>query len=331
MDYAVDFSSLMSKQVANLDLMVGSSSYQISYQSLTWSSMLWSWQVRGIEEFSCDALLPTILLQLWSHSCFLSHTLMGSNYRCYVNFLSVVFGNDVMTNDWWCRDESESQLWCTHGWVARHALVSRLIVVIHYKTILMCYLLGTLSQNDRCILSQHVAIFYPNLSTVSCQIPSHEFASIFSLGVTCFSNLKDPHSNLGTRFFLRGEGCDTPGVSFVLWCEIYPNLGCSVKISISRSRMSLTIPDTHSHFTNSELFSLMEGQIWSMLKLLFLGTNANSMIILNLSNSSKARLIKRSTVASRAVSESDSSNLDRCPTILIRVRTRKRNTQYVVL
>jgi hypothetical protein len=68
-----------------------------------------------------------------------------------------------------------------------------------------------------------------------------------------------------------------------------------------------------------------------MLKLLFLGTNANSMIILNLSNSSKARLIKRSTVASRAVSESDSSNLDRCPTILIRVRTRKRNTQYVVL
>jgi hypothetical protein len=32
--------------------------------------------------------------------------------------------------------------------------------------------------------------------------------------------------------------------------------------------MSLTIPDTHSHFTNSELFSLMEGQIWSLLKLL---------------------------------------------------------------
>jgi hypothetical protein len=41
-----------------------------------------------------------------------------------------------------------------------------------------------------------------------------------------------------------------------------------VKISISRSRMSLTILDTHSHFTNSELFSLMEGQIWSLLKLL---------------------------------------------------------------
>jgi hypothetical protein len=60
---------------------------------------------------------------------------------------------------------------------------------------------GTLSQSDRGILSQYVTIFDPNLSSVSCQIPSHEFASIFSLGVTCFSTLKAPHSNLGTRFF----------------------------------------------------------------------------------------------------------------------------------
>jgi hypothetical protein len=32
--------------------------------------------------------------------------------------------------------------------------------------------------------------------------------------------------------------CDTPGVSFVLHREIYPNLGRSVKFSISRSRLS---------------------------------------------------------------------------------------------
>ena len=133
---------------------------------------------------------------------FLSHTLVGSNYKCYVNFLLVAFGNDIMTNDRWCRDETESLLWArTHGWAARHALVSRLIVVIHYETILMCNLLWTFSQSDRCILSQHAAIFYPNLSSLSCQIPSHEFASIISLGVTCFSTLKDPHPNLGTRFF----------------------------------------------------------------------------------------------------------------------------------
>jgi hypothetical protein len=187
------------------------------------------------------------LLQLPSH--FLSHTLMGSIYLCYVEFSLVTFGNGVRTNDRWCRDETESLLWCTHGWAARHALVSWLIVVIHYETILMCYLLWTFSHSDRCILSQHAAVFYPNLSSVSCQIPSHEFASISSLGVTCFSALKDPHSNLGTRFCLRGEGCDTPGVSFVLWREIYPNLGCSVKISLSRSCMSLIIQTIHLCFT----------------------------------------------------------------------------------
>jgi hypothetical protein len=40
------------------------------------------------------------------------------------------------------------------------------------------------------------------------------------------------------EILLRGEGCDTPGVYFVLCQEIYPNLGCSVKISISRSHLS---------------------------------------------------------------------------------------------
>jgi hypothetical protein len=130
------------------------------------------------------------LLQLRSHSYFLSHTLMGSIYLCHINFSLVTFGNGAMTDDWWCRDETESLLWCTHGWATRHAQVSRLIIVVHYENILMCYLLWIFSQSDRCILSQHAAIFYPNLSSVSCQILSHEFASIFSLGVTCFSTLK---------------------------------------------------------------------------------------------------------------------------------------------
>jgi hypothetical protein len=128
------------------------------------------------------------LLQLQSQ--FLSHILMGSIYLCYVDFSLVTFRNGVMTNDRWCRDETESLLWCTHGWAARHALVSWLIVVIHYETILMCYLLWIFSQGDRGILSQYVTVFGPNLSFVSCQILSHEFTSIFSLGVTCFSTLK---------------------------------------------------------------------------------------------------------------------------------------------
>jgi hypothetical protein len=192
---------------------------------------------------------------------------MGSIYMCYIDFSLVAFGNGIMANNSWCRDETESLLWCTHGWAARHALVSWLIVVIHYETILMCYLLWILSQRDRCILSQYVTIFCPNLSPVSCQIPSHEFASMFSLGVTCFSTLENPHSNLGTRFFLRGEGCDTPGVNFALCQEIYPNLGCSVKISISRSHLSPFIKLLMKVSPSSELFDLKNIQISSLLKL----------------------------------------------------------------
>jgi hypothetical protein len=50
------------------------------------------------------------------------------------------------------------------------------------------------------------------------------------------------------EILLRGEGCDTPGVNFALCREINPNLGCSVKISLSRSHMSLIIQIIHSHF-----------------------------------------------------------------------------------
>jgi hypothetical protein len=130
----------------------------------------------------------------------------------------------------------------------------------------MCYLLCTLSQSGRCILSQHAAIFYPNLYSVSCQITSHKFASIFSLGVTCFSTLKDPHSNLGTRFCLRGEGCDTPGVNFVLCREINPNLRCSVKISISRSCLSLFIRLSLGSSPNSELIDREKQPIFERVK-----------------------------------------------------------------
>jgi hypothetical protein len=40
------------------------------------------------------------------------------------------------------------------------------------------------------------------------------------------------------RDSFKGEGCDTPGVYFALCRKIYPNLECSVKISISRSHLS---------------------------------------------------------------------------------------------
>jgi hypothetical protein len=165
--------------------------------------MLWSWHVRGIEEFSCDVLFV-------SNPCFNSGRILifwailswaPSICAMWISYwLRLVMV--LWLNNRWCCDETESLLWArTHGWAAWHALVSWLIVVIRYETIPMCYLLWTLSQNDRCILSRYVAIFYPNLSSISCQTPSHKYASISSLGVTCFSTLKDPHSNLEMRFF----------------------------------------------------------------------------------------------------------------------------------
>jgi hypothetical protein len=77
---------------------------------------------------------------------------------------------------------------------------------------------------------------------------------------------------------LRGEGCDTPGVSFVLYREIYPNLGCSVKISIYLSHLSSFIKLLMNVSPNLKLFDLKNSQIWSLLKLLFLKANANSKV-----------------------------------------------------
>jgi hypothetical protein len=84
------------------------------------------------------------------------------------------------------------------------------------------------------------------------------------------------------EILLRGEGCDTPGVYFVLCREIYPNLGCSVKISISRSCLSLFIRLSLGSSPNSELFDREKQPILELLKLLFLETNANLMINLDL-------------------------------------------------
>jgi hypothetical protein len=79
----------------------------------------------------------------------------------------------------------------------------------------------------------------------------------------------------GGRALTGGPGCDTPGVYFMLCREIYPNLGCSVKISISLSHLSPFIKLLMNVSPNLELFDLKNSQIWSLLKLLFLGANAN--------------------------------------------------------
>jgi hypothetical protein len=77
------------------------------------------------------------------------------------------------------------------------------------------------------------------------------------------------------RDSFKGEGCDTLGVYFELCREIYPNPGCSVKISISRSHLSPFIKLLMNVSPNLELFDLKNSQIWSLLKLLFLRAKAN--------------------------------------------------------
>jgi hypothetical protein len=85
------------------------------------------------------------------------------------------------------------------------------------------------------------------------------------------------------------EHCDTPGVYFMLFQEIYPNLGCSVKISISRSHLSPFIKLLMNVSLRLELFNLKNSQIWSLIKLLFLEANANSKV--NLVSQLPSRLI----------------------------------------
>ena len=140
------------------------------------------------------------LLQLRSHSCFLSHTLMGSIYLCHVNFSLVTFGNGVMTNDWWCRDETESLLWCTHGWVARHALVSWLIVVIHYETILMCYFCGH--------SLRVVAAFCLDMSRYSNQI-SLQYLVRYPLMNLHLSSVWELHASPPLKILIRISGRDS--------------------------------------------------------------------------------------------------------------------------
>jgi hypothetical protein len=54
----------------------------------------------------------------------------------------------------------------------------------------------------------------------------------------------------------KKSSCDTPGVNFALCREINPNLGCSVKISLSRSRMSLIIQIIHLTFYRIRSYSV---------------------------------------------------------------------------
>jgi hypothetical protein len=110
-------------------------------------------------------------------------------------------------------------------------------------------------------------------------------------------------------------GCDTPSVSFVLWREINPNLGCSVKISLSRSRMSLIIQIIHSHFAEFVIIQSHRRPIWSLLKTFILDECKpdNQSRFINLIWSSLNRALDGCYLVWARV---NSSNVDLCLTIL---------------
>jgi hypothetical protein len=107
--------------------------------------------------------------------------------------------------------------------------------------------------------------------------------------------------------------CDTLGVCFVLRREIYPNLICSVKISISCSRMSLTIQTLRTHFAEFGVISLAE-----MLKLehveTFISRNRCELRSQShLANPVQTHLFELSMVVIRSMSESAFSTVVLCP------------------
>ena len=89
-------------------------------------------------------LLPCWLLTLWLPlllSLLLIVLALMQPNLCYVRMLvGCMFSNGDTISDLWCRDETESLLWVhTQGCAARHALVSRFLVMIHCRTAPICY------------------------------------------------------------------------------------------------------------------------------------------------------------------------------------------------
>ena len=80
-------------------------------------------------------LTPNLVTILVCYPSFAQCLFLQSNWCRWKFHFGCQFSNGVMINILWCRDETESLLWArTQGCAARHALVSGLLVMIHYET-----------------------------------------------------------------------------------------------------------------------------------------------------------------------------------------------------
>jgi hypothetical protein len=133
------------------------------------------------------------------------------------------------------------------------------------------------------------------------------------------------------EILLRGGKVVTPQVSISCYVGRFIIISDAKWKFLFLAHVCLWLSRLFVHiWPNSELFSLTEGQIWGLLKLLFSAQMQTRKSFLNYKSHLK-HLIKLSTTVIWSEPESNSSNFDLCSTILIQVRTLKRNIQYVVL
>ena len=121
-------------------------SYWLRLVTVLWLKPMVSWQNRGppvnVHIWLCCSARAGIVVSscnpLWDYINMLSlHKLLlprEIHYWCQ-------FCNGVMVNDLWCCSKTESLLWMrTHDCATRRMLVSRSLVMIHYRITLMRYL-----------------------------------------------------------------------------------------------------------------------------------------------------------------------------------------------
>jgi hypothetical protein len=140
------------------------------------------------------------LLQLQTH--FMSHILKGSIYLCHVDFSLVMFSNGVVTKLLMVPRRNREPPMGAH---IRLSCSARAGIAVNSRDPLRDYtdvlsFVDILSKWSPCFVSICQDILSKSIFRIY-QMTSYGLASTISLGVTCFSTLKDPHSNLGTRFF----------------------------------------------------------------------------------------------------------------------------------
>jgi hypothetical protein len=75
------------------------------------------------------------------------------------DFLLVMSGNAIMIKTEGAATKPRASCgWSTHGWTTWHALVSQLVVIIHYETISICYLCKNCSYHMRFIIGVNLVM-----------------------------------------------------------------------------------------------------------------------------------------------------------------------------